>query len=164
MSGDQQGTWAERCGYVAFGLGVGHAAVSFYWGAGGDWLLDTVGGELERLARERGAGMVALVWGTGTLKLFAAVLGLAVVRRWGRGRWRRVVPALAWTASAVLVLYGGTLVVVQALVELGVIEAAPDVDWQALRWHLYLWDPWFLAWGLLLGAAVWGSARERGDS
>lgn len=28
------------------------------------------------------------------------------------------------------------------------------VDWYALRWHLLLWDPWFLVWGLLLGAAA----------
>ncbi|WP_243761370.1 DUF3995 domain-containing protein [Streptomyces sp. YIM 98790] len=155
------GPWARWCGYGAFVLGVGHAGVSFYWGAGGDWLLDTVGGELERLARERGPGILAVVWGTGVAKLFAAALGLALVREWGRGHWRRVVLAPAWAASAVLVLYGGVLVVGQALVEAGVLGAAQDADRKALRWHLYLWDPWFLVRGLLLGAAAWGCTRGR---
>jgi hypothetical protein len=31
----------------------------------------------------------------------------------------------------------------------------------ALRWHLGLWDPWFLVWGLLLAAATRGYAFTR---
>src|SRR5690606_19201563 len=32
-------------------LGIGHAAFSAYWAIGGTWLLDTIGGELERWGR-----------------------------------------------------------------------------------------------------------------
>ena len=45
--------------------------------------------------------------------------------------------------------------IAEALVELGVIRPAGSVDWVALRWHLELWDSWFLLWGLLLGTATW---------
>nr|MDT0666712.1 hypothetical protein [Micromonospora sp. DSM 115978] len=56
--------------------------------------------------------------------------------------------------------YGAVLVVAAALVESGLIATDADTDWKALRWHLYVWDPWFLVWGLLLGAATWGFARR----
>jgi hypothetical protein len=46
-------------------------------------------------------------------------------------------------------------VIAEALVELGVIRPAGSVDWLALRWHLELWDSWFLLWGLFLGTATW---------
>jgi hypothetical protein len=32
----------------------------------------------------------------------------------------------------------------------------------ALRWHVLLWDLWFLVWGLVLGAAAWHYGRESG--
>jgi FtsP/CotA-like multicopper oxidase with cupredoxin domain len=38
-------------------------------------------------------------------------------------------------------------------------SGAGPVDWTALRWHLFLWDPWFLSWGLLLGVAAWHYTR-----
>lgn len=28
------------------------------------------------------------------------------------------------------------------------IDAAADADDKALAWHAYLWDPWFLLWGI----------------
>jgi hypothetical protein len=27
-------------------------------------------------------------------------------------------------------------------------------DHRALAWHTYLWDPWFLMWGLLVAGAL----------
>ncbi|NGO71670.1 DUF3995 domain-containing protein [Streptomyces boncukensis] len=148
------------CGCAAFGLGLLYALVSAYWAAGGTAGLDTVGGDLERWGRARDPTMVAVLWLTAGLKLIAAVLGLALVRKWGKRLPRWTLLALSWGATAVLVLYGGSLVVGQALVKAGVIEASADVDWKAFDWHLFLWDPWFLIWGLLLGATTWGSARQ----
>jgi len=43
----------------------------------------------------------------------------------------------------------------------GAIKPSGSVDWAALRWHLGLWDPWFLVWGLLLAAATRGYAITR---
>lgn len=43
--------------------------------------------------------------------------------------------------------------VVGALALLGVF-GPPPADPTALRWHVLVWDTWFLLWGLLLGAAA----------
>jgi hypothetical protein len=97
------------------------------------------------------------------LKVAGAVLALALVRPWGRRVPRRLVGGVAWAASAVLTLYGGQLVAVGALVLAGVIGPAGPVDRTALRWHVLLWDLWFLVWGLLLGVAAWHYGRQSRD-
>ncbi|WP_019545470.1 DUF3995 domain-containing protein [Streptomyces sulphureus] len=140
-------------GYAAFALGLLYAAVSAYWAAGGTAGLDTVGGELARSARARDPGMVAVLWLTVGLKLLAALLGLALVRPSWRMPRRLLLP-LSWVAAVVLTAYGGLLVGGQALVKAGAVEASSDMDWTAFDWHLFLWDPWFLIWGLLLCLAA----------
>lgn len=147
-------------GIAAFLVGLASALVSAYWAAGGLVGLDTVGGTLEEMGRARDPAVVALGWAAAGAKLLVATLGLAVAWPWGRRLPRRLLLTAAWGASAVLVLYGGGLVVGQALVKVGVIEASPDIDWKAFHWHLYFWDPWFLLWGLLLGAATWRFTRS----
>ena len=44
-------------------------------------------------------------------------------------------------------------------VELGAMRPGSSADWLALHRHLGLWDPWFLAWGVL-EAATWQFARK----
>ena len=102
--------------------------------------------------------------GAGVLKVAGGVLALALVRPRGRRG-----PVCCWwgarAASAVLTLYGGLLVAVGALVLAGVIRPAGPVDRTALRWHVLLWDLWFLVWGLLLGRgglALGRQSRDRG--
>ena len=34
------------------------------------------------------------------------------------------------------------------------IGTPANADHRALAWHAYLWDPWFLVWGLLVTAAL----------
>lgn len=53
-------------------------------------------------------------------------------------------------------MYGGALVVVGALVLAGAIDPAGGGDRTALRWHVGVWDLWFLVWGWLLLVAVFG--------
>jgi hypothetical protein len=45
----------------------------------------------------------------------------------------------------------------------GVIRPAGPVDRTALRWHVLVWDLWFLVWGLLLGVAAWHYGRQSRD-
>lgn len=150
-------------GYAAFGVGLLYAVVSAYWAAGGTAGLDTVGGELARSTRAREPVMVAVLWFTVALKLLAALLGPALVRH----RWRlprRLLLAVSVTAAVVLTAYGALLAGGQALVKTGVVRASAHTDWKAFDWHLFLWDPWFLVWGLLLGLAAyreWLSRRAR---
>jgi hypothetical protein len=158
-AGTRKGTWA---GYTAFVVGLLYTLVSLYWAIGGTALLDTLGGRLEEMARAREPGLIAVVWVTVLLKLAGSVLGLALVQPWGRRLPRWMLRTAAWAATIILVLYGGYLVVGQLAVEAGLLDAPASTDWKAFRWHLYLWDPWFLIWGLLLGyALLTGPTRTR---
>jgi hypothetical protein len=144
-------TWA---GYAACVLALLHAAMSFYWASGGTAGLSTVGGELEAMGRAREPALILLVWGAGVAKIFAGLLALALVMPWGKVFPRWAMLAAGWGGATLLALYGGVLVAVEALVVGGVIVPSGPVDWTALKWHLFLWDPWFFVWGVLLGVAA----------
>jgi hypothetical protein len=139
------------------------AVTSFYWALGGTVGLGTVGGAVEDLARRRDPAGVALGAGAGVLKVAGGLLALALVRPWGRAVPRRLLLGVAWAASMVLTAYGGLLVAVGALVLSGVVRPAGPVDRTALRWHVLVWDLWFLVWGLLLGVAAWHYGRQPRD-
>jgi hypothetical protein len=87
-------------------------------------------------------------------------MAVALVHPAGRRLPQRSLWGLAAVASGVLVLYGGVLVVAGALVLTGVINPAGPVDRAALRWHVLVWDCWFLLWGLLLGLTVLSHRRD----
>ena len=148
--------WA---GYAACVCVLLSAVPSFYWALGGTAGLDTVGGAIEELARKHDPRGVALGAGAGVLKLTGALLALALVRPWGRAVPRRLLLGAAWAGSAALTAYGGLLVAVGALVLTGAVHPSGPVDRTALRWHVMLWDLWFLVWGVLLGLAAWHYAR-----
>lgn len=151
---------ARTAAWCAGVLAVGYAMVSVYWAFGGIWLLDTVGGALEEQGRAGSVAGRVVAWAAVALKLVAAVLPLLATRReWRRIGARRVVRVLSWVEAVVLVAYGGLLTVVGLLVQADVVHAAADADRRALAWHAYLWDPWFLIWGLLAVAALWLSRR-----
>jgi hypothetical protein len=139
------------------------AVPSFYWALGGTAGLDTVGGTIEELARAHDPRGVALGAGAGLLKVAVGLLALALARPWGRAVPRRLLLGAAWAASTVLTAYGGLLVAVGALVLTGMISPSGPVDRTALRWHVMVWDLWFLVWGLLLGVAAWHHGRQSED-
>lgn len=147
--------------WTAFAVGAGYAAVSAYWGLGGTALLDTIGGALEHEARSRSAGSLILVWAVALLKLAAALLPLAVIRcahPTSRRRWLR---GLGWLEAATLTLYGLVLTGVGLLVQAGVVDTSPHADHRALAWHAFLWDPWFLCWGVVVATAMLASNNGR---
>jgi Protein of unknown function (DUF3995) len=145
-----------RAAQAAFVVGLLYAAISVYWAAGGIWLLDTVGASLVQAARDASAGVLFAVWAASVLKVIAAVLPLLAVRTDappGAGG-RRVFRVLTWVEAVILVLYGLVLTVTGLLVQSGLVAAGATADHRTLRWHAYLWDPWFLVWGLLVTAAL----------
>ena len=148
--------WAAR---LAAGLAFASAAVSLYWTVGGALLLDTVGGAIEDFARDRSLGAVALGTATVLLKVAAGTLALALVHVPVGGRRRRFLLLANGVASAILCVWGGANVVVGALVLGGAITSSADVDRHALRWHVFVWDMWFLVWGLALAVAVAAARR-----
>ena len=145
-------------------LGLGHAAVSAYWAVGGTGLLHTIGGDIERWGRQRGASVVVALWAIVAVKTVVALAAPIVACRprwlpaWTSGRVPRI---LSWIAAATLVAYGGVLTVAGLLVQTDIVRAGPSADRRALAWHAYLWDPWFLAWGLAFGAALWLTRSRR---
>jgi hypothetical protein len=76
---------------VAAGLAFASAAVSLYWTAGGTALLDTVGGAVEELARERTPAALAVGAATVALKVLAGLVALALLRLPPRGLGRQIV-------------------------------------------------------------------------
>jgi hypothetical protein len=137
---------------AAFALGLLYAAVSVYWALGGTWLLATVGGALQRQGRT--AILVLAVWAAVVIKMVAAVLPLMALRRVTSSGWNRAVSLLAWIEAGILTVYGLVLTVVGMLVQAGITHQSAGADHRALAWHAYLWDPWFLIWGLLVAGAL----------
>jgi hypothetical protein len=80
----------------------------------------------------------------------------AMVRPAGAGYPRGWLLAGSAAASALLVVYGGLNVLPGALVLSGVIHPAGSADRTPLRWHVGVWDLWFLVWGILLALATAG--------
>ena len=152
------GVWA---GYSACAWGLAFAAISFYWGLGGTIGLDTLGGSLESLAKAHDRTLLIAVWVTGFLKVLGSLLALALVGTWAVRLPRLLITGLGWVAAASLTLYGGILMVPEALVTIGVIKPTQPVEWKPLLWHLYVLDLSFLVWGILFGVATWHYSRTR---
>jgi hypothetical protein len=130
------------------------AGVSLAWALGSTVGLDTLGGSIERMARAGEpalfvANTVALV-----LKALGGVLALALVQPWGRRLPRRPLLALGWLGAGVLVLYGGLQTTSIVLVATEVLVLEEPLSERALLWRMFLWEPWFLVWGLFLAGAT----------
>ncbi len=146
--------------YAAAIVALAYSLMSLYWALGGHALVSTIGGYVEQFARRGGALPVLVALAATLAKVAGALLALALVRPWGR-----VVPR-GWLligsagASVLLVVYGGLNVLLGALVLSGVIHPTGSVDRTALRWHVGVWDLWFLVWGILLALATAGYWRR----
>jgi hypothetical protein len=150
--------------YAAAVVAFAYALVSLYWAVGGHRLVSTVGGYVAQFARQGGAVPVLVALVAAAAKVAGGLLALALVRPWGRVIPRRWLLAGSAAASVLLVGYGGLNVLVGALVLAGVIHPSGGVDRTAMRWHVGVWDVWFLVWGILLALATvsyWRRTRER---
>lgn len=149
--------------YAASLAAFAHAMLDLYWALGGHALLSTVGGYPERLAHQGGTLPVLLALSASAAQMMAGLLALALVRPWGRVIPRVLLVLGSAAASALLVLYGGALVLTGTLVLTGAIHPSGGVDWTAMRWHTGVWDMWFLVWGILLAlasASYWRRGKE----
>lgn len=143
--------WPAR---AAATLAFASAAVTLFWTLGGTLLLDTVGGAPEDLARQRTPGSFAFGTMVVLVKVTAGLLALALLGHstgWLRRRWLLIANG---TAAAILLLWGGAIVLLGGLVLGGAITPDSAVDERNLRWHVSLWDLWFVVWGALIVVAV----------
>jgi len=144
------GTGRVRSGrWAAFAAAVWaflFALPSFYWAAGGGFALHTIARDPDEvpLAKEP-----ALVFGTGLLKVVAGLLALALVMPWKLALPRRLLVVAAWAVGGVLLLYGAANMIQHALMEAGAADVPETLGPTSLRWHLFLWDPWFILGGIL---------------
>lgn len=121
--------------------------------------MPTVGGQLAQLGERGGFVASAAAFVAADAKLAGAALSLALVRPWSQRLPQRPLITVAAATAALLTLYGAALVLAGALALAGVF--GPVHNPTPLRWHVLVWDLWFLIWGLLLGAAVVQRRRQR---
>lgn len=152
---------ARAAALAAAALGVASAVLSAYWALGGTWLLRTVSGSLGHLARDDRGTAAAVLWAVVLLKLVASSLPLAVISSGPDRRRATIARRLASIEAVVLTLYGFVLSAAGWLLQAGVLARGSSADPTALAWHAFLWDPWFLIWGLLVCATLWWSAPTR---
>jgi Protein of unknown function (DUF3995) len=148
--------------WAACATGLLYASITCYRGAGGTALLGTVGGSFARAGSRHETSVIAAVWLAVALKAAAAFVPLWALRTGSARRRDRAIGMLGWAVGIVLIAYGGTLTLAELLVEAGAIHGSASADGRALAWHAYLWDPWFLVWGLLVvtaGCIRTGSTR-----
>jgi hypothetical protein len=147
-------------------VGLAYATISVYWAVGGRWLLNTVGISPSQPGQAGHLAALLAVWGAAAVKAVATVLPLLAIGVWPRtanGGLRRLARVLTWIEAAILVGYGLVLTASGLLVQVGVIKVAAHADRLAREWHAYLWDPWFLIWGIFVFLALWRSRSASQD-
>jgi Protein of unknown function (DUF3995) len=147
--GDRLGGWAARAALV---VALAYAAISAYWALGGTWLLTTVGASLT--TNHRSIMLTSVVWAAVALKAAGALVPLLACLPPRRSTWHPVLRVCAWAEGALIALYGFVFTSVELMAEVGMIHPGKTTDRRALAWHAYLWDPWFLIWGLLVITAL----------
>lgn len=151
--------WSQQgkaAAYAASVVAFAYALMSLYWALGGDGLISTVGGYVQRFAHRGGAAAASLAWAATAMKAAGGFLALALVRPWERFVPRKWLLIGSTGASVVLIVYGGLYVTVGVLVLTDLIHPSRRADLGVLRWHVELWDLWFLVWGILLALATVG--------
>jgi hypothetical protein len=139
-------------GYAAAAWALLFAASNVYWGLGGRQAVPLP--DPEAAFADPTFRLINLVAVGG--KAGMALVALATVWAQGTGQTglpRRLLLIVAYGLGIGMTLYGGLGLIVDTLRLLGVLAVSPESG-PSLRWHVFLWDPWWIAGGLLfLGAA-----------
>lgn len=149
-------------GFAVAAWGFLFAIPSFLWASGGTFgARSTVAPSLVKLAEDRVTWFLAVLWVTGFLKVFGALVGIGLTRR--RGTWTGQLLVLCGGGATVLLVWHGCLFVAHGiLVEAGARAVEPDLA-GLTRWYLYLWGPWFIVGGLAFAAAATHYVRRHDD-
>lgn len=145
--------------WVACAAGTMHAAFSFYWATGGQWLLETVGQWAVELSADPAISVRVGMFAIAAVKLAGATVPVAVA--YGHlpkpSFWR----GLSWVGGAALMVYGAVNTAAGAAVLSGAVQPAGGYDRAAMIGHAWLWDPLFLIWGATLVLWLWLSRPAR---
>lgn len=138
-------------------VATAHALPSAYWALGGDALVGTVGSWASAWRASDPLAVGLVLAAIAVAKLAAGWLPWLIDQRWTRAPgWRRP----AWLVAIGLIVYGGVNTIAAWLTMLGVVPVTVTEP-VALLGHAFLWDPLFLAWGVLLVLGLRASERHR---
>lgn len=151
----------QKSVYSAAALGILSGAISLYWACGGIIGLATVGGPIEALSRSATLVAHLLAFSAAFIKFIIALLAISLMKRKKRHpRHRRYLIILCAMIGGLLLLYGAANVSVGALVLSDIIHR-PAADTYALKWHVFLWDAYFVVWGGMLLLVAYAARRTQ---
>ncbi|MEU5714503.1 DUF3995 domain-containing protein [Streptomyces sp. NPDC020403] len=150
---DANSWWGMAGSYGAAAWGLAFALVHLYWLLGGRTGLPaglSLGDNLPLLIID----VVAI-----PLSLVATALALALIRPWGVLIPRRLLRTTAWGTTALMVVHALPSVVDWTALAVGARTADELTDLE--RFATFLYEPWFLAGGVLFGLAALGTRARR---
>ncbi|QSB06324.1 DUF3995 domain-containing protein [Natronoglycomyces albus] len=133
---------------------VPFAALSFYWAAGGTWAAEQVSPDARDMVSERIWWFMLLLWMVAIVKLGYAAYALALMQDWGRIFPRWLLLLGGWGVGTVTALYGAGPLAMSLPVYLGINNHPNAPSPEILRWHVWLWQPYWILGGLLVLCAV----------
>jgi hypothetical protein len=147
---------ANRSAWVAATWAFVFATISAYWALGGKLGVETLGDAFSDPDVINNPTFIVFVWLTVIFKLLLAVLALSVVQRWGNRMSLHLRSMAVGIAGILLTLYGIALMIQHSLMAAGVIQVSVSIGTlESVRWHLFLWDPFWLVGGLLFLNALY---------
>ncbi|WP_051326016.1 DUF3995 domain-containing protein [Glycomyces tenuis] len=133
---------------------LGFGGLSVFWACGGTWLADKVSEQAQQMAADRVWWFMLLLWLTAALKLGYGVRALAITRAWGRVFPRWLLLLGGWGAGLATLGYGAVQLALSLPVYTGAVEYANAPDRETLWWHVFVWQPVWIAGGLLVLTAT----------
>jgi len=135
--------------YAAFVWALLFALSNVYWGLGGRLAVPLADPEVAF----GDPAFVVFNWAAVVLKVGLGLLALATVHPWGRVFPRLAMLIVTYAAGGAMLVYGGLGFVLDVLRLLGFL-AVPSSGLTSLRWHVFLWDPWWMLGGVLFLAVA----------
>lgn len=134
---------------------------SVYWALGGGLGRSTIARSAE--TTEIGAGFAMVLWLTAVLKVALGCVAFLLRTPPVPGRMHRLLLATAFLSGLGMTLYATALLLQHGLMLAGLVSTPHALGTFALRWHLFFWDPWWLAGGtLFLLVASFGRQCDSG--
>lgn len=123
------------------------ASISFYWAAGGQVGINTLGESIERLSRSPSFNVV--VWLSALLKLAAGLVILTLLSQRLSLSWKKLVSVFAYGTGFLCVLYGMLNIGARILMFTGILATPASMSSTAADWHLFFWNPFWIMGGVL---------------
>ena len=125
------------------------AAINLYWGIGGTFAIETLGDGIAALAGVQDKELLLVNWISVAGKFALGVLALSSLLSL-RGKASSLLQVALWVAGVLLALYGTGNFIQHALMLTGSVPVARLLgSLDAVRWHMFLWDPLWLIGGVL---------------